>query len=89
MDKLRLQKNQGKEFLKRNIAERLETKWNIDMAYAHLRNMNLEMLKSLQELLIYKELTIDSNPNIKKKSGYGIKMIRTIKSLENKEVDNQ
>jgi len=78
-----------KELLKRNIAERLETTWNLSMAYPHLRTMTVSMLKDLENFLIYKEENIESNPKIKSKSGYAIQMIKTYKSIAKSECENQ
>ena len=78
-----------KEILKRNIAERLETTWNLSMAYSHLQKMDGPMLKDLQKFLIYKELTIDSDPKMKSKSGFAIQIIKTYKSIKNDESKNK
>jgi hypothetical protein len=59
------------------------------MAYAHLQDFDVDMLKDLQKFLIYKELTIDSDPKMKSKSGFAIQMIKTYKSIKNKELKNK
>lgn len=73
---------QGKEILKRNIAERLETTWDLSMAYAHLQDYDKSMLLDLQKFLIWKEEDIDSNPQITSKSGFAIQIIKTYKSIK-------
>jgi len=78
-----------KEILKTNISERLETTWNLSMAYPHLRTMTVSMLKDLERYLKIKEINIDSNPKIKSKSGYAIQMIKTYKSIAKTESENQ
>jgi len=88
MDKMQLKNNQGKEILKRTIAKRLETKWNLAMAYPHLMNLNTGMLKDFQNFLDYKELTMDKDKSITSKSGYALQMIKTYKSIAKNELDN-
>jgi len=70
----------SKEELKRNIANRLQTNWNLKPAYPRLKGLPVSILRDLRNALEFEETEHDFNTT-KSKSGYAIQIIKTYRSL--------
>jgi hypothetical protein len=74
-----------KEIIKRNVADRLESTWNLKPAYPHLNKLKTDMLLEIQNALDYYETKLST---IKSRPGYAKQIINTYKSLENSKVED-
>ena len=70
----------SKEELKRNIANRLQTHWNLKPAYPHLKGLPVTILRDLRSALEFEENETSFN-NTNSKSGYAVQIIKTYRAL--------